>query len=161
MSELNVMKSNVNQPIVGVGIMLIDSENRVLLGHRIKENEKPSWCFPGGKIEAHESLQQSAARELFEETNLSVDPNQLIPFVSFIDRQNVGVNLTTGLYIKLNSDEIKQYLKVTEPHIFECWKWVGLNELPENIFFASKVMLDFWCKRQIDSQYSIYTIQSI
>jgi ADP-ribose pyrophosphatase len=37
------------------------------------------WAFPAGFMECGESIQQAAARELFEETRLRVDPAKLIP----------------------------------------------------------------------------------
>ncbi len=37
------------------------------------------WAFPAGYAECGESLQQAAARELFEETRIVVRPEQLVP----------------------------------------------------------------------------------
>ncbi|MDQ8936991.1 hypothetical protein [Acinetobacter rudis] len=36
--------------IVGVGVMLLDQNQNVLLGLRIKAGEEHTWCFPGGKM---------------------------------------------------------------------------------------------------------------
>lgn len=152
-------ESKISNPIVGVGIMIIDCANRVLLGHRIKAGETPSWCFPGGKIEAQESLEQAAVRELFEETNLKIEFSQLTPFVVFINRENPRVNMTIGLYVQLHSDDMKIDLKVTEPHIFESWKWFDLNELPTNLFPETEVMLQFWTLQTVNENFSIYPLK--
>jgi ADP-ribose pyrophosphatase YjhB (NUDIX family) len=40
---------------------------------------KGLWAFPAGFMECGESIQQAAARELFEETRLRIDPARLIP----------------------------------------------------------------------------------
>lgn len=40
---------------------------------------KGKWAFPAGFMECGESIQQAAARELFEETRLRIDPAKLIP----------------------------------------------------------------------------------
>lgn len=151
-------KLKISTPIVGVGVMVIDCENRVLLGHRIKTGETPTWCFAGGKIEAHESLAVSASRELFEETNLKIDHSQLKPFVVMLNHENPRVNITTGLFVQFTSDDIKQHLKVTEPHIFESWKWFSLDELPVNLFAETEVMLQFWKKQKINPNFSVYPI---
>lgn len=147
-----------SMPIVGVGVMIIDCENRVLLGHRIKIGESPTWCFPGGKIEAQESLEQSAVRELFEETHLRVEASQLKPFVFLVNRTRTNVNVTTGLVVNLQSDEIKQYLTVTEPHIFQSWHWFDFSTLPHNLFPETEVMIQYWTKQKLNENFSVYPI---
>ncbi|MCL2174313.1 NUDIX domain-containing protein [Candidatus Saccharibacteria bacterium] len=41
-----------------------------------------AWTFPGGYAEPGMSWGQTAARELLEESNLSVEPKDLIPFMT-------------------------------------------------------------------------------
>ena len=45
-------------------IIIIDEENRVLLGRRT-DNHK--WCYSGGAIEIDETVEDCAKRELYEE----------------------------------------------------------------------------------------------
>lgn len=40
---------------------------------------KSKWAFPAGFLEKNETLQQAAARELFEETLIKIEPKRLIP----------------------------------------------------------------------------------
>ena len=64
-----------------------DERNQVLLTRR-KDNG--SWCLPGGMVEVGESVSESCAREVLEETGLEVrvlrltgvysDPNQVIVY---------------------------------------------------------------------------------
>jgi len=155
------IKLTISSPVFGVGVMLIDHENRILLGHRIKKGETPSWCFPGGKIEAKESLEQAAARELFEETNLVLETSMLNPFIIFLNRSNPNVNMTTGLVAHLRSDKIKKTLKVTEPQIFEIWRWFDFNDLPENLFPETEVMLQYWMRQKVNDGFSVYPLHSV
>ena len=55
------------------GVIVTDGE-KVLLGHATRS---PRWDIPKGLVEPGESLAATAARELFEETGLSVAPEAL------------------------------------------------------------------------------------
>jgi putative (di)nucleoside polyphosphate hydrolase len=50
----------------GVGIVLVNAENRVFAGHR-RDAREPPWQMPQGGIEPGETLEQAAHRELQEE----------------------------------------------------------------------------------------------
>ena len=52
------------------GVIVTDGE-RILLGHATRS---PRWDIPKGVAEPGESFVNTAARELFEETSLSVSP---------------------------------------------------------------------------------------
>nr|WP_174506751.1 NUDIX domain-containing protein [Acinetobacter sp. Marseille-Q1620] len=148
-------------PLIGVGIMILDDQGQILLGSRIKQDEPQTWCFPGGKIEARESLEASAVRELLEETglDLSLSIDQLQPFVSFIDTFSEQINITTGIFIHLENSSLKQNIKITEPHIFESWQWFPLNQLPQPLFPATEVMIEVWENKPISNRWKVYRIE--
>ena len=64
-------------PMVGVGGVVIDGE-RVLLVRRATEPARGEWTIPGGLLEVGETLAQGVARELREETGLTVRVLDLI-----------------------------------------------------------------------------------
>lgn len=59
--------------INGIGEPTIGREDQVLLVRRKKFPFANYWCLPGGFTNPHESVEESAARELNEETGLQVD----------------------------------------------------------------------------------------
>lgn len=62
--------------IVGVGALIVDNQNRVLLAKRhnkFKDFWTGKWIVPGGKLNYGESLHDAAIREVKEETNLIVE----------------------------------------------------------------------------------------
>jgi len=60
-------------------VLPIDPEGRVLLLHGWDPHhpEEPFWFTIGGAAEEGESMRDAAARELYEETGISVDPSRL------------------------------------------------------------------------------------
>ena len=65
---------------VAVGV-LIDDTGCVLLARRQKGTHLQGyWEFPGGKVEAGESVESALARELSEELGVSID--QTLPFMT-------------------------------------------------------------------------------
>ena len=62
------------RPIIGVGAMVIRPDGSVLLGYRDKPGETPCWCLPGGHVDAGESFETSAVREVAEETGITELP---------------------------------------------------------------------------------------
>ena len=53
---------------------IIRSHGQILIGQRTKEPYQEKYTFPGGKINFLESLQVALAREVHEETGLSINP---------------------------------------------------------------------------------------
>jgi len=66
-------------PRVAARVLLIDEAGRVLLFHGVDPADPTDqyWVTPGGGLHQGESAAQGAARELFEETGLRVDPVEL------------------------------------------------------------------------------------
>jgi 8-oxo-dGTP pyrophosphatase MutT (NUDIX family) len=60
-------------------VLPVDPEGRVLLLHGWDPHhpERPFWFTIGGAAEDGESLPEAAARELYEETRIAVDPAEL------------------------------------------------------------------------------------
>jgi len=70
-------------PLVGVGGIVVDELGRVLLIQRGNEPMKGAWTIPGGLVELGESLTAATAREVLEETGLTV---QVLGLVELLDR---------------------------------------------------------------------------
>ncbi|MCB1671570.1 MAG: Nudix family hydrolase [Gammaproteobacteria bacterium] len=65
---------------VAVGVIFAD-DGRVLVAKRPPEvHQGDLWEFPGGKLEAGETVLQALQRELEEELGIQVDPTRCFPF---------------------------------------------------------------------------------
>lgn len=70
-----------HDPILTAGVLLLafNENNEVLMQLRSDYNQ---WGFPGGTMELGESFEETAKRELKEETNLNIEDLKLIKVVS-------------------------------------------------------------------------------
>jgi 8-oxo-dGTP diphosphatase len=66
-----------DRPFVGVGAIIVEN-NRVLLVKRGHPPLAGEWSIPGGVLEVGETLSEAAAREVLEETGLTVEPTVLL-----------------------------------------------------------------------------------
>ena len=78
-----------NQPIVGVGGVII-SNHRALLIRRGGPPLEGHWSIPGGLLEVGETLLEGVKRELREETGIEVRPLDLIEVFERIDLDGSG-----------------------------------------------------------------------
>ncbi len=84
-----------DQPLVGVGGVVIDNE-RALLIRRGGPPLEGEWSIPGGMLELGETLEQGVARELAEETGLEVNVLEIIEVLERIYPALPGADGTPG-----------------------------------------------------------------
>ena len=73
-----------DQPIVGIGIVIV-KDNKIVLIKRGNEPAKGKWTIPGGLVELGESIEMAVIREAKEETLLDVEDPKLIDVVSQVE----------------------------------------------------------------------------
>jgi 8-oxo-dGTP diphosphatase len=70
------------QPVVGVGAVVVDSGN-VLLVQRAVEPSLGKWSFPGGAVELGEAVRVAVVRETLEETCIEIELIQDTPMDAY------------------------------------------------------------------------------
>ena len=132
---------------VGVGIILLNNENKVFVGKRI-DNPGNFWQMPQGGTDSNESFFEAAKRELVEET--SIKKVKLIKelsewFIYDLPKNLLG-KIWKGNYrgqkqkwfiMKFEGQDKEINLKTNNPEFLD-WKWVNPSELP-NIVVDFKV----------------------
>ena len=130
----------------GVGVMILNEKNQLLLGLRNDDEKKAdtelhlegTWTMPGGKIEYGETFEQAGIREVEEETSLKIEERDITPICVQTDKNEYAHFVTIGLLAKKFSGEVK----TMEPDEIVEWKWFDLNDLPMNMYFPSKKFLE-------------------
>lgn len=105
-----------------------------------------AWGFPGGSMELGESFEETAKRELHEETGLIIDELRLIEVLSGKDTFREYPN-GDKLYDITAVYEVKTFhgnLKINDNESKEL-KWFSLDTLPDNL---SPMTKKYWGKIQ-------------
>ena len=125
---------------IGVGIALLNHENKIFVGKRI-DNPANSLQMPQGGVDENEDFLQAAKRELKEETNIRTVTviKELNEWLTYDLPENLLGKLWKGKYrgqkqkwfvMKFlgKNDEINVRTKHPE---FLDWKWIEPVELPK------------------------------
>ncbi len=83
------MRPYPERPVVGVGAVVLDGD-RVLLVKRGHAPLKGQWSLPGGGVETGETLEQAVAREVLEETGITIEVGPIVEVLDRISRDVEG-----------------------------------------------------------------------
>jgi 8-oxo-dGTP diphosphatase len=106
------------RPLIGVAV-IVAKDARVLLGKRKNAHGADTWAFPGGHLELNESITDCAAREVFEETGLSIKNLRCGPYTNDIFAAENRHYVT--LFVLADHESGAPVVK--EPHKCEIWEW--------------------------------------
>jgi ADP-ribose pyrophosphatase YjhB (NUDIX family) len=79
-----------DQPIFGVGAVIVTDAGQVVLVRRSAPPLVGRWTLPGGVVELGESARAAVAREVLEETGLVVDVGSMVEVVDFVSVEAGG-----------------------------------------------------------------------
>ena len=69
---------------VGVGGVIINDSNKILLLLRKNDPEAGCWSIPGGSVEFGEKVEDALVREIYEELNIKVKIEKLLRVTNHI-----------------------------------------------------------------------------
>ncbi|CRE62858.1 TPA: nucleotide triphosphate diphosphatase NUDT15 [Yersinia enterocolitica] len=131
--------------VVGVGVIIVNQQGEVLFGKRSSQHA-PYWSIPGGHMEAGESFEQAAQREIFEEKGLNINEMKVIGLCNNLATWREEGKHTVSVCLLAQHPGGRPELK--EPDKCQQWLWCDPRELPEPHFEASRHAIDLWLNQQ-------------
>jgi 8-oxo-dGTP diphosphatase len=139
--------SRYERPSVTVDVVIFTLRNRelhLLLVQRRRWPYEGYWALPGGFIEMNESLEQSARRELEEETGLrDVYLEQLYTFGD--PGRDPRTRVISVAYFALVRADIHE-LRVSEEETTDV-RWFPVKQIPAQLAFDHDQILDYALSR--------------
>ena len=129
----------------GVGVVVLNQENKVFVARRI-DNPKDFWQMPQGGVDAGEDFLKAAYRELEEETSIkSVELiKELDGMITYELPDHLLGIIWKGKYrgqkqkwflMRFNGDDKEININTHHPEFLD-WKWIELDQL-------TNVVVDF------------------
>lgn len=120
-----VRREEPPKPVIGVGGIVFDNRQQVLLIRRGQPPAQGLWSVPGGRQESGETLVEACAREILEETGLAV---AIKGIVAVVERRLEGFHYVIIDFLATPLDETGMP-PIAGGDVSEAY-WVGLDTLP-------------------------------
>jgi len=142
----NLKEEDINDFSLRVKVLLINTNNEILLGYSNNE-----YQFPGGHVEKGENLIEAINREIKEETGIELNINKIEPFMCNIgyykDYPIVGKNKKVEIYYyeiktdkEINLNNTK-YTKEEKKGNFEL-RYILINNIEKELIKNSELYGD-------------------
>jgi putative (di)nucleoside polyphosphate hydrolase len=132
---------------IGVGIVVLSTENKVFVGKR-RDNPFDKWQMPQGGVDLNEPLLNAMKRELIEETSIK-NIKVLKEFDRWLEYElpeNLVGKIWKGKYrgqkqkwfvVRFLGNDSEIDINTKYPEFIE-WKWVDVESLPDLIVLFKK-----------------------
>lgn len=121
---------------VGIGVFVF-KDGKFLMQQRKGSHGAGSWSVPGGHLEFGESFEDTARREVKEETNLEIK-NVRFGAVTNDYFEDEGKHYVT---VWMLSDWVEEEERITEPDKCIAQAWHTFDDLPSPLFLPWNQLL--------------------
>ena len=126
---------------------IVEKDDKLLLVRRKKDPFKGSLTFPGGKVDEGERVEDGLKRELKEETNLDVEPTDILGVYSDPSRDPRGHRISITFLATIKSGDAKAADDA------ESIEWLPINEQKDLAFDHNKILKDYRQWKQTKGTY--------
>jgi 8-oxo-dGTP diphosphatase len=119
---------------------------KILLIHRNKDPYKGYWAMTGGKIEFAEHVEETAEREVLEETGLRCKVDAIKGIASEIIHSGSGAEQHFLMFVVQLSSDTDKFVESDEGKL----QWFGFNEIEslESMVPSDKLMIKEFILKQ-------------
>ena len=125
----------------GVGALIYNDKNEVLLLRRNEDGRRKTWAMPGGKTEEGETFREALGREVMEE--LGVEIKSAEPFVAKPDILEGRLFETVCFKVKIKGEPL-----IKEKDKVDKLEWFSFDNLPEVDYPPSRDALEVYKKNK-------------
>jgi 8-oxo-dGTP diphosphatase len=125
------------RPQIGIGVFVI-RDGKILMGHRKGSHGENTWSIPGGHMEFSESFEDTAKREVMEETGMAIKNVRFGAVTNDVFESDNKHYVT----IWVLSDWAENEPSITEPDKFVDQEWIDTNDIPRPLFLPWYELLD-------------------
>lgn len=138
--ELRALVGHRRLILCGSSVVIRNEKGELLLQQRVYPEGR--WCFPGGLMELGESTEDTARREVFEETALTVGTLELIGVYSGPDSLCRAANGDEWYVVNVSytTEEYSGELKINDGES-AALRWFRIEEIPETLVATHKKIL--------------------
>lgn len=137
---LRNLVGNIPLILCAAGVLVLDSEKRLLLQ---KRGDDGNWGIPGGCMEIGERVEETAKREVYEETQLHIDHMKLFNVYSGDEQHHIYPNGDEVYFVNVvfistaySGEMVADNIESKELRFF------GIDELPMNIAPTNKPFIE-------------------
>lgn len=114
---------------VGVGGVVINEKDEVLLIQEQRSKEQKLWKFPGGFMDPGETLKEASEREVYEETGIKT---QFIGLLSLRELLQFRYGATDFYIVSLMKPTEGCDINILDKREVAAAEWVHISELSHN-----------------------------
>lgn len=117
-----------NRPLIGTAVFII-KDWKFLIWKRKSNHWEGTWCIPWGHLEFWETIEECVKREALEESWVNIKDVEFLWIRNDISKDKHYVTI----FMKSKHDFWE--VQLTEFDEFYEWKWIKIDNLPENLFY--------------------------
>ena len=131
------MQSNM-RPKIGIGVLVFNDLNQLLLGRRTSSHGEGEFGPPGGHLEFGESFEECAIREVKEEAGFDIKEPKFLSLTNdiFIESSKHYVSI----FMCASFDENQEVVNM-EPEKVAEWRWHDPSNLPMPLFLPLNTLV--------------------